>query len=140
MRVVWTAALLLVAALIYTWIIRRPPYFQLPRTVVDHVGVEEHPLRDVLLLLPDVEPLIPPGAQVTVFHPMDGLAQDDHDAYLTAVGLLPHHFVLPPFTANAANPRHELVEWVVAVGAPFTHPAYAPVASFPQGRLYRLRT
>jgi len=139
MWLIRAASVLLIAALVQIWIVRRPPYFDRPRTVVAHVGIEDHPLHDVLLLLPEVEPLIPHGAQVTVFHPKDGLAHNDHDAYLTAVGLLPHHFVLPPFTANITVPREELIEWVVAVGSPFTHPAYAPVAGFPHGWLYRLR-
>jgi hypothetical protein len=137
--VVWTASALLVIATLQRYAVRRPPYFAAPRTVFQHVDVRQHPLHGVLVLLPQVEPLIPRGSDVTVFHPKNGETQNDHDTYLTAVGLLPHHNVLPPFTAGPDVPPEQLIEWVVAVGEPFTHPRYAPVAGFPNGWLYRVR-
>ena len=137
--VVWAASALLAMATVQRYAVRRPPFFAAPRSVFEHVDTRQHPLHAVLVLLPEVEPLIPPGAEVTVFRPKDGQAQDDHDTYLTAVGLLPHHHVLPPFTARRDVPPEQLIEWVVAVGEPFTHPHYVPVAGFPDGWLYQVR-
>ncbi|HEV7922231.1 MAG TPA: hypothetical protein VGR02_15710, partial [Thermoanaerobaculia bacterium] len=56
------ASILLCAALVQRYAMRRGPYFQKPRTLVEHVDIIDHEARDVLLLLPEVEPLIPKGA------------------------------------------------------------------------------
>ena len=138
-RLIQVAALLLLVPLVLGWSRRGGPWFELPRTVMDHVGPEEHPLRQVLLLMPQVAPLVPEGAQVTAFRPKDGAVVDDNETYLAAVGLLPRHFVLPPFTAYTSTKPEHLVEWVIAVGGPLTHPHYAPVAAFPEGSLYQVR-
>ena len=135
---VWSGVVLLAAATVVRLVERGGPYFARPRTVVDHVSKEPHETRDVIVLLPQVEPQIPRGASVAVFRPHDGKATDDHGSYLTAVGLLPHHRVQPPFTAYEVTPRENLVEWVVAVRAPFNHPHYRVVAGFPNGWLYRV--
>ena len=138
-RLIQVAALLLMLPLFHGWSKRGRPYFELPSTVMDHAGPEEHALRQVLLLMPKVAPLLPEGAEVAAFRPKDGAVVDDHDTYLAAVGLLPRQFVLPPFTAYASTPREQLVEWVIAVGEPLRHPHYAPVAGFPEGWLYQVR-
>ena len=130
--------LLLWAATILRFREHGGPYFARPRTVVDHVSKHPHETRDVIVLLPEVEPQIPAGATVAVFRPREGKATDDHSSYLTAVGLLPRHQVLPPFTAYERTPRENLVEWVVAVKEPFNHPHYRVVSGFPNGWLYRV--
>lgn len=136
--VVWSGVLLLSAATIDRFRDQGGPYFARPHTIVDHVSKEPHETRDVIVLLPQVEPQIPQGATVAVFRPHDGKATDDHGSYLAAVGLLPHHQVLPPFTAYEVTPRENLAEWVVAVKAPFNHPHYRVVAGFANGWLYRV--
>lgn len=118
---------------------RVSPHFQVPETVMDNVSATPHPTRTALILLPKIEARIPTGAAVTVFEPQDGHAQNDHTNYLTAVGLLPDHFVLPPFAASAERPRQDLVEYVIAVNKPFHHPHYDLVARFPEGALYKIR-
>ena len=138
-RPIQVAALLLLVSLFLGWYRRGGPWLELPRTVMDHAGPEEHPLRKALLLMPQVAPLVPEGAQVTAFRPKDGNVVDDSEIYLAAVGLLPRHFVLPPFTAYTSTKPEHLVEWVIAVGGPLAHPHYAPVATFPEGLLYRVR-
>jgi hypothetical protein len=137
--VAYAGALLLAIACIVRFAARRPPYFSLPVTMVDHVGVFEHETRGALLLIPQVEPLLPRGADVTAFRPRDGRAWDDNGVYLTAVGLLPHQSVLPPWTAAPDLRGKQVTEYVIAVGAPFDHPSYAPVAGFPNGWLYKRR-
>ena len=133
-------ALLLVAALAGRLYTRGGPYFERPRTIVDHTGRMKHESRDALVLLPKVRPLLPRGAEVTCFRPVDGAAPaGDTDNYFAAVGQLPYHSVMPPFTAMADVPRKHLVEYVVAVREPFTHPAYREIAAFPEGRLYRVQ-
>lgn len=132
-------ALLLSLALVLVYAGRRAPYFAQPATVVDHTGVRDHETRAELILLPQVEPMIPRAAEVTVFRPRNGRAWNDDGVYLAAVGLLPQHSVLPPWTAAPELRGHQLVEYVIAVGRPFDHPSYAPVAGFPNGWLYKRR-
>ncbi len=93
-------ALLLCAMLVVRYADRRPPYFAVPRTVLDHVESREHEIRDALLVIPQAEPLLPRGAEVTAFRPKNGRAWNDDSVYLTAVGLLPRQSVLPPWTAS----------------------------------------
>jgi hypothetical protein len=126
-------AVLLCAVLIGRFHERRAPWFG-AETVLDHVAPEEHKARYTLLLLGKVRPLLPKGAYVTCFRPLNGKQQDDSGSFLTAVGLLPDQEVLPPFTASDdSNPP---VDYVVAVGGTFVHPKYTRVASFPEGALY----
>ncbi|HEX9161971.1 MAG TPA: hypothetical protein VF980_09730 [Thermoanaerobaculia bacterium] len=132
-------ALLLCVALIFVLRERRGPYFARPLTVMDHAGVREHETREALLLIPQVEPLLPRGAEVTCFRPRKGQAWNDDGVYLTAVGLLPHQSVLPPWTAGANLRGQQVTQYVIAVGAPLDHPSYAAVAQFPQGWLYKRR-
>jgi hypothetical protein len=51
---------------------------------------------------------------------------------------LQHQKVLPPFVAGLTIARHALVEYVIAIREPFTHPYYRVVAEFPEGRLYKV--
>ncbi|HVR37589.1 MAG TPA: hypothetical protein VMU84_00725 [Thermoanaerobaculia bacterium] len=134
--VIVTASLLLPLALIQRFYERRPPYFAAPRTIVDHVDRIEHSQRQTILLLDEVRPLIPRGAQVTCFRVINGKRESDNSNYLTAVGQLPHHVVLPPFAADSLS-KSEVVEYVVAIGEPFNSPAYKVIAGFPEGFLYR---
>ncbi len=128
----------LLGAMTLRYVERRPPYFSRPATLVDHVDRRVHDNQDLLLLLPKIERLIPRGVEVTCFRPANGQQQFDGPNYLAAVGLLPHRSVLPPFTAAADLPPDQLVEYVIAVGAPFVHPSYRVVASFPEGALYKV--
>ncbi|HVS33574.1 MAG TPA: hypothetical protein VMS98_19220 [Thermoanaerobaculia bacterium] len=133
------ATLALCIALLHRYYVRRGPYFEKPRTIVEHVDIIDHEARDVILLAREVAPLIPPGAQVTCFEPVDGKHQYDGINYLSAVGLLPNHQVLPPFAAGEDLSAAEVVEYVIAVREPFDHPAYSVVAGFPTGYLYKAR-
>ncbi|HUP49620.1 MAG TPA: hypothetical protein VNA04_12610 [Thermoanaerobaculia bacterium] len=136
--IVWTVSLLLFAATVVRVSGRGGPLLRKPGTFVDHASPGAAEVRKVILLLPRVEPLIPRGEVVTVFRPMDGRSHNDHDNYLAAVGLLPHHQVIPPFSAFHETPPEHLAEWVVAIGEPFVHPHYRVVAGFPEGWLYRV--
>jgi hypothetical protein len=92
------------------------------------------------VLLPKVRPLLPRGAEVTCFRPVDGWAPEEDTAnFFTAVGLLPNQSVVPPFTAMQTTPLPNLVEYVVAVRDPFTHADYKAIAEFPEGRLYKVQ-
>jgi hypothetical protein len=129
----------LTAAHLHRLYTRGGPYFQRPATVVDHVGPTKHETRDALLALPEIARILPRDANVTVFRPQDGHEQFDAPNYLTAVALMPKQFVLPPFTAGLLVPRNQLIEYVVAIDGPFTHPAYKPVAGFPNAVLYQVQ-
>ena len=137
--VVTVATLLACAAVARHLADRGGPYFARPATVVDHVSRSEHETRGALKLLPQVARLIPKDAEVSVFRTKNGRAQDDHASYLTAVGLLPYHHVLPPFTAYHETAPKDLTQYVVAIGEPFSHPHYEVIAGFPEGWLYRYR-
>lgn len=137
--VVGVATFLACAAAVPHLADRGGPYLARPSTVVDHVSRSRHETRAALKLLPQVARLIPKGADVTVFRPKNGRAQDDHASYLTAVGLLPYHRVLPPFTAYHETSPKDLTRYVVAIGEPFDHPQYEAIAGFPEGWLYRHR-
>jgi hypothetical protein len=137
--VVYTAAVLLAAALGRRLVTRGGPYFPVPRTIVDHVGPNQHETRDALIVLPRAAKVIPDGKEVTCFRPIGGQEQYDSANYLTAVGMLPRHQILPPFTAGLLTPRAQLVEYVIAIRDPFDHPAYVPIAEWPEGRVYQVR-
>lgn len=137
--VVYVAAVLLAAALARRLITRGGPYFRSARTVVEHVGPGQHETRDALIVLPRAAKLIPPGSDVTCFRPIGGMENYDSANYLTAVGMLPRHHVLPPFTAGLLTPRGQLVEYVIAIRDPLDHPAYVPIAEWPEGRVYRVQ-
>jgi hypothetical protein len=131
---------LLTLALVVRLVSRGGPYLQRPLTIVDHLGTGTHETRLALLLLPKAAQVIPRGATVTCFHPTDaGRQQYDSSSFLAAVGQLPHHRVLAPFTAADDVRREDLVEYVIAVGAPFTHPAYHSIAQWPEGQVYRVQ-
>jgi hypothetical protein len=136
--VIVAGAVLLTGALLVRLGTRGRPYLELPETIVDHVGPHKHETRDALILLPKVAPLIPRGEMVTCFRPEGGQMQYDTPNYFAAVGALPRHTVLPPFTAGMDVARNELVDYVIAVEKPFEHPYYRVVATFPEGRLYKV--
>jgi hypothetical protein len=136
--VIVLGAVLLTGAFSVRLFTRGGPYFELPETILDHVGPNKHETRDALILLPKVAPLIPRGEMVTCFRPAGGQMQYDTSNYFAAVGALPRHTVLPPFMAGLDVARKELVDYVIAVGPPFEHPYYHVVATFPEGRLYKV--
>jgi hypothetical protein len=137
--VVWVATLLVCVAGVHLLADRGGPYFATPATVVDHVSRLGHDTRGALRLIPEAARLIPKDATVTAFRPKKGRAWDDHSSYLTAVGLLPYHRVLPPFTAYHETSPEALARYVLAIGEPFDHPRYEVIAGFPAGWLYRVR-
>jgi len=136
--VVAAATLILLIAFVHRLYTRGGPYFVPPATIMDHVGPDKHETRDALLLLPKVRPLLPRGAQVTCFRPRNGQQNYDLPNFFAAVGQLPNQSVLPPFVASLGSNPSDLVEYVIAVRDPFTHPNYRVVATFPEGRLYRV--
>jgi hypothetical protein len=132
------ATLILLIAFVNRLYTRGGPYFQLPQTIVDHVGPNKHETRDALMVLPRIRPLLPRGAHVTCFRPVNGGQDYDVPNFLTAVGQLPDQFVQPPFFAALDTPPASLVDYVIAIRDPFTHPAYHVVAEFPEARLYKV--
>ncbi len=136
--IVGAAIVILLIAFINRLYTRGGPYFQQPLTIVDHVGPNKHDTRDALVLLPRVRPLLPRGAQVTCFRPVGGQQNYDMQNFFAAVGQLPDQTVLPPFVAGADLAPSSLVEYVVAIREPFTHPMYRVVVTYPEGRLYKV--
>ena len=135
----YCGAVVLVALTIVNCYRAGGPYLQAPRTVLDHVYEGKHPQRNVLIAVPQFVYWIPPRAQVTCFRPQNGTSWNDDASYFTAVLLLPHNDVVPPLTAAPELPHDELAEYVIAVDAPFSHPAYDEIAAVPNGWLYRRR-
>jgi hypothetical protein len=136
--VIWSASLLLVAAFAHRLLTRGGPYFDRPRTVMDHVSPFGHETTDALVVLPEFANLLPRGASVACFRPVGGEAANDGNT-LPAVGMLPRQMVVPPFAASLSTPTRELPDYVVALRDPFTHPQYELIAERPPGRLYRVR-
>jgi len=109
------------------------PYFEIPRTVYDHVIPGRPPLtRQAIVMSENVAPLLPRGATLTVISPE---LEPNWDAthYLTASGLLPHQRVMHP----AFGPGQQHPDFVIALGRPFSNPEYRLVREFPEGRLYQ---
>ena len=127
--------------LAFAWVLfdRGGPYFDKPATVVEHVYRKKHDMRDALLALDDIRPLLPRGAQVACFSPdKEGKFRNDTASFHAAVAALPNQFVLPPFSAAEGIPKNTMVEYVIAVDNPFTHPDYHLEAEYPTGRLYKV--
>jgi hypothetical protein len=102
------------------------PYFARPATVLDHMEPWNHQNRRLLTLAPEVAHVIPRGATVSCFQPVDDKAADD-SCFFIATGQLPRHRIVP--FADAP-------EWVVAVGKRFDDPHYELIATYPEGLLY----
>ena len=137
--VIVTASVLLLIAFVNILEQRGGPYFDRPATVVEHVSREKRNPRDALLLVPRVRPLLPDGAKVTCFKPLNGKWTLDIDSFHAAVALLPRQLVVPPFTAAEDIPKQDLAEYVIAVDDPLTNPFYRVIAEFPEGRLYKVQ-
>jgi hypothetical protein len=141
--VIAVGVVLLTAATIARLALRGGPYFQIPQTVMDHVDRLDapyvvNPTRVPLAVIPQLARFIPRGAEVTCFRPSFGREHYDAPSFLTAIGQLPRHRVLPPFAAALNTPREQLTEYVIAIDEPFNHPAYKLVAEVPHGRLYKV--
>ena len=124
--IIWIAAALFAAALIHRFYRLGGPYFTPPQTVQDHVAPVPYPSRDVILLARRAAEIVPRGATVTAIEPSQA---PNHDVtlWLTAVGMMPRHRVVPP----DAHP-----EYVLAVRTPFANPAYRLITALPEGRIY----
>lgn len=137
-RVSIIASVIVLVALIQLLYTRGGPYFDRPATVVDHVFVEKHEARDALLVLPHARKLLPRGAKVACFRTLNGKWQWDVPSFHAAITELPQQTVLPAFSAADDVPKPNLVEYVIAIDGPFTHPSYRLEADFPPGRLYKV--
>lgn len=129
-------AILLCALLVQRFYAAGGPYLHAPETILDHVYLGRHPQRSELMVVPQLEPLIPRGADVTCFHPKNGRAWNDDSTYFTATGLLPRNRVLPPVTAKPDVPKSQAVEWVIALDERFDDPRYLEIAATEHGWLY----
>jgi hypothetical protein len=124
--IVWVAAVIFAAALIHRFHRLGGPYFTMPETVQDHVAPAPYPSRDVILLARRAAEIVPRGATVTAIEPSQA-PNYDVTLWLTAVGMMPRHRVVPP----EAHP-----EYVLAVRTPFTNPSYHLITALPEGRIY----
>ena len=113
---------------------RGGPYFEIPETVQDHLGLGVVLSRQAIVMSLRAAALMPRGASLTVIAP--ALAPNyDVTHYLTASGLLPFHRVLHPTLAEGEH----WPDFVIALGAPLEHRGYRLVREFPEGRLYQRR-
>jgi hypothetical protein len=125
--IVAAATLVLLIAFLARLYTRGGPYFERPETIVDHVGPTKHETRDALALLPKVRPLLPRGARVTCFRPN---ANDPNPDFFAAVGQLPQQTVVPSTDTSA--------EYAVVIWVPIQGSRYRLLASFYEGRLYKI--
>ena len=137
--VVYAASLLMIAVLAQRLYTRGGPYFDRPVTIVDRVGPERYDIEPTLRLLPRVRAMLPRNATVACFRPVHGTQAYQMDHFFAAVWQLPYQKVIPSFAAATDVPTQNLVEYVVAIGEPFAHPSYDLVATFAEGRLYKVR-
>ncbi len=133
--IVYVAALLFAGALVQHYRSLGGPYFEIPKTVQDHVAPTPYASRDVILLARAAAEIIPRGATVTAIQPSQA---PDYDVthYLTAAGMMPRHRVVPP-TLTAADPA-ALPQFVLAVREPLSHPHYRLYRQIPEGRIYEV--
>lgn len=137
--VVYVFVALLTAALCIRLYSRGGPFFERPISVFEHVGEGHKDLDDTIILCRRAAPLIPRGATVACFHPLNGVDQYDSASFLTAVGFLPKQQVLPPDTASNITPPEQSAQYVIAIGERFTNPHYEAIVEWPEGRLYKVR-
>jgi hypothetical protein len=112
------------------------PYFEIPRTIQDHVWPARFPSADAILLSRHAEPLLARGAEVTLLTPGEA-PNYDQTHWLTGLGLLPRQNVVKPDLDGST--RGDLTDYVLAIRDPFPHPAYRLVHQFPEGALYEVR-
>ncbi len=91
--------------------------------------------RDVILLSRAAADIVPRGATVTAIQPSQA---PDYDVthYLTAVGMMPRHRVIPP--AFDTQDRGALPQFVLAVREPFSNKHYRLYRELPEGRIYEV--
>jgi len=130
--VVYGAAAALTAMLAVKLVQRGGPYFERPRTTMDHLWPGE-PCRFAGTLATDVAQVIPRGASVACFVPVNGQVHDDYCGII-ATGYLTRQWIVPNDFA-----RNGTVDWVLAVKNPFDDPRYELIATYPEGRLYARR-
>ena len=135
--VIWATSALLLIAFIAQIRARKPPYFARPRTIVDHSMSGS--MQRVLTMLQHASTAVPRGARVTCFHPAGGGPHEEPLTYLTSVGMLPALIALPAGFAAEEMSDDQRAEYVIAVDDPFTQTRYEEIASFPEGRIYRLK-
>ncbi len=130
--VVYSAAIALTAMLAVKLVQRGGPFLVRPQTVSDHLWPSD-PCRAVGLLASQVAQVIPPRDSVACFVPVNGQVHDDYCGII-ATGHLTRQWIVPnDFVRNGTVP------WVIAMKNPFDDPRYELVASYPEGRLYKLR-
>lgn len=113
---------------------RGGPYFEIPRTIFDHV-LSDMPLsRQAIIVARYAEPLMPDGATLTVVAP-ELAPQYDPTHYLATTGFLPRHKVRHPTLAEG----EPWPDFVIALGAPLEHRGYELLREYPEGRLYAAR-
>ncbi|HYI11075.1 MAG TPA: hypothetical protein VEK57_18605 [Thermoanaerobaculia bacterium] len=129
------ATILLLVALVrhFHWL--GGPYFELPKTVQDHVWPVPFASRDAILLSKRAAELLPRGATVTAFQPSTA-PNIDVTHFLSAAGMMPHHRVLPPILDGKTG---ELPRYVLSVREELSHPSYALHSSWPEGHIYEVR-
>lgn len=132
--IIYTATIVLAAALILRFHRLGGPYFRFPQTVQDHVWPVPFPSRDVILLARRAADILPRGSTVTAVRPAEA-PHHDVTLALTATGMMPRHRVVPPVLSadRAALPRY-----VLAVREELVHPSYALLRTLPEGRIYEL--
>ena len=117
--IVYAATILIGLTVVHAYFTRGGPFFAQPATVMEHAEPSTHYLHPIILTIEDAESSIPRGATVTCFRPADGAMRQDNDCFLPAVGLLPHHRVVPV----DANP-----DFALSIGAPMDDPHYELLA------------
>lgn len=125
---IYTAAAILAAALVRHLYRLGGPYLAAPATIQDHVARVPYPSRDAIVMSRRAAELIPRGATVAVLMPSQAPNHDPTLGY-TAVGLMPHHKIVPPDLD--AQPQY-----VISVREPLDHPAYRLVAGYAEGKVY----
>lgn len=129
------ATLVMAVALVrhYRWL--GPPYFEIPPTVQDHVWPAPFASRDVILLAGRAAKVLPRGETVTAIQPSNA-PNFDVTHFLTALGMMPKHRVIPPKLDTSPA---ELPRFVLSVREEWTHPAYVHHSSYPEGHIYEVQ-
>ncbi len=105
------------------------PPFAPTVTIVDRSTWLDDPVRKLPILLPKVATVIPRGATVACFMPVNGKRNDDYCTLVATGYLLRQRVVLP----------HADAEWIVAVTNPLDEEKYELAAVYPEGSLYKRR-
>ena len=115
--------------------LRGPLTFSRTPTILSHSTTDPRTAQRALLFLSRAGDHLPPEATVAFVRAGHRTWQDDENAFMTAIGFLPHQDVRTALDLTA--PDGPLPEYVVSFEGDFPDARYVPAWRDPDGAIYR---